>query len=222
MAKGRTRNYVSILYPESAIENWLQLLRDEHIPCLVSPLHDRDINDDGTLKKPHYHVMLLFESVKTQEQAQEIYDMIGAVRCQPVRSYKAQVRYLCHLDDLDKAQYDPNDVKCLSGADYSTALEAADSKYEILQAIIAYCQLNNITAYSDLIDYCISDRFDWFKALCSDSSNIVDKYIRSYTWKLKEQKNRPVALLTNDGRKYVDLETGESVPVDEAIEVFGY
>ena len=56
---GRTRNYATIVYPESAPKNWLDILREMKFNVLVSPLHDKDVNpEDGEIKKAHYHVLL--------------------------------------------------------------------------------------------------------------------------------------------------------------------
>ncbi len=48
---GRTRNFTTIVYPESAPENWMEILGELFIPSLVSPLHDRDTNPTGECKK---------------------------------------------------------------------------------------------------------------------------------------------------------------------------
>lgn len=51
----------------------MDMLREEHIPAIVSPLHDRDVTAAGDPKKAHYHVILCFDSVKTPEQAREVF-----------------------------------------------------------------------------------------------------------------------------------------------------
>lgn len=48
---GRTRNFVGILYPESAPKDWREKLAEAKIEALVSPLHDKDKNPDGEPKK---------------------------------------------------------------------------------------------------------------------------------------------------------------------------
>lgn len=61
----RSTNWSFEIYPSSADVNWQILLSDTLIPSLVSPLHDQDQNEDGTLKTPHYHVQLLYETKKS-------------------------------------------------------------------------------------------------------------------------------------------------------------
>lgn len=101
---GRTRSYACVLYPESAPENWRDILSDFHIPCLISPLHDKDVNPTGEKKKAHYHVLLLFDSVKSETQAREIFEAFGGVGCEKVNSVRGYARYLCHLDNPEKVQ----------------------------------------------------------------------------------------------------------------------
>lgn len=51
MEKKRTRNYATVVYPESAPADWIRLLQEQCVPALISPLHDKDLNTDGTPKK---------------------------------------------------------------------------------------------------------------------------------------------------------------------------
>ena len=90
MEKKRTRNWATVVYPESAPKEWKALLQEQCVPALVSPIHDKDINADGTLKKEHYHVMILFDGVKTKEQAGEVFSVIGGVGIEPVKCARAQ------------------------------------------------------------------------------------------------------------------------------------
>ena len=120
MEKKRTRNWATVVYPESAGENWVDKLKALIVPALISPLHDKDTNADGTAKKNHYHVMVLFDGVKTQEQARDVFDEIAGVGAEPIKSVRAYARYLCHMDNPEKAQYDVSDVQTLGGVDYQS------------------------------------------------------------------------------------------------------
>ena len=148
----RTRNYATIVYPESAPENWREILADLHIPVLISPLHDKDVTSDGDAKKAHYHVIIMFGGVKTIAQAESIIKKIGGVGVVPINHLPAYARYLIHLDDPDKAQYDVHDITALSGADYDaiTYIPADDLSYvvEMLQFINA----NQISSFAVLAD----------------------------------------------------------------------
>lgn len=177
--KGRTRNYATVVYPESAPEGWQNTLAEQCIPSFISPLHDKDLNPTGEEKKPHYHVMIMFESVKTREQAMEIFDLIGGVGCEVVNSIRGYARYLCHLDNPDKAQYNTENVRALAGADYVSIIGLVTDKYKALGEMLDYCDENEVHNIGDLIMYCRQERFDWFRVLCDSGIYILKEYMKS-------------------------------------------
>lgn len=184
--KGRKRVFATIVYPESAPSDWLQILEDTHIPSFVSPLHDMDFNGDGEMKKPHYHVMVFYDSVKTREQvSNDIFDKIGGVGFEHISTNRGYARYLCHLDNPEKAQYKTEDVKCFCGADYLGEISLPSDKYIIIDEIIAYCKKNDITQYCDIVDYAREFNYNWYRALCDNCSFMVREYLKSKWWKEK-------------------------------------
>lgn len=184
----RVRNYATVVYPDSAPENWRDILSDFHVPCFISPLHDKDINPNGEPKKPHYHVQLAFENKKTVEQAKEIFNAIGGVGCEVVKSLRGYARYLCHLDNPEKAQYDTNDVKALCGLDYLSTIGLPIDKLHSIREMILFCEENNITSYRKLLMYSMEERTDWFKVLCESGTYVMKEYLKSSAWE-KEQQN---------------------------------
>jgi hypothetical protein len=178
----RARNYATLVYPESAVEGWYELLSDQHVPAFVSPLHDQDVNPTGEPKKPHYHVMIMFDGVKTSDQAQEIFSKIGGVGCELVQSIRGYARYLCHLDNPEKAQYPQESVRSLCGADYPDTIGLVIDKYKAIGEMIDFCKDNSIYSFADLLIYCKEERFDWFRVLCDNGSYVVDKFLKSRLW----------------------------------------
>lgn len=183
----RTRNFATIVYPESAPENWLDILGEQCIPCFVSPLHDKDENSlDKERKKPHYHVMLMFEGVKSIEQVQGIFSLIGGVGCEVVQSLRGAARYLCHLDNPEKAQYDTSLVRCFAGADYMSVIGLAIDKYKAIGEMMDYCDEKCIYSYATLFRYARRERFDWFRILCDSGSVAMKEFLKTKYW---EEKN---------------------------------
>lgn len=183
--RGRTRNFATVVYEESAPENWYQELSELKVPAFVSPYHDIDKNPTGEDKKPHYHVMIMFEGVKTTDQAKEIFDKIGGVGCEVVNSLRGYARYLCHLDNPEKAQYKPDDVRCLCGADYITVIGLPTDKYTAIRELMDFVGLNNISSYAELLEYCAANRMDWFRCLCDNGTYVMKEYIKSKYWQNK-------------------------------------
>lgn len=46
----KSRTWGMVVYPESAPENWQELLSETFMQFAVSPLHDKDTNPDGEIK----------------------------------------------------------------------------------------------------------------------------------------------------------------------------
>lgn len=176
---GRTRNYATVVYPESAPSDWLRIAGELKIPMFISPLHDKDLNPTGEPKKPHYHVMIMFEGVKTQEQAKEVFDQIGGVGCEIVQSVRGYARYLCHLDNPDKAQYNVDDVHCFGGADYTDIIGLAIDKYKAIGEMLDFLDANIEMTYYELLMYAREERFDWFRVLCDSGTYVIKESIKS-------------------------------------------
>lgn len=188
--KRRTRNWGTLVYPESAPENWRDILEEIHVPALVSPLHDMDLTKEGELKKEHYHVMLMFEGVKTDEQVKELFSQIGGVGVEKINSVKAYARYLCHLDNPDKAQYNPDDVLYFSGADYDSMMHLASDKYKAISEMIDFCIENGIDSFATLIVYAKENRIDWFQILCDTGTLPIVQFLKSRYWEINHAERK--------------------------------
>ena len=177
----RSRNWVVIVYPESAPNDWREILDNMHIQWIESPLHDKDVNPDGTVKKSHWHVVLAFGSKKSYKQVKEITDKLNSPIPQKVHNMKGQVRYLVHLDNPEKYQYPVEQVIAHGGIDVDKYFKATSGqRYDMIGEMIDYVRENNIVEMKDLIDYARVNRFDyWFPLLCDNSLIIMDAYIRS-------------------------------------------
>ena len=75
----RQRTYATIVYPDSAPNDWQDILASLCIPAFISPLHDKDTNPTGEPKKPHYHVLLMFDGKKSSAQVDDIRKTFGGV-----------------------------------------------------------------------------------------------------------------------------------------------
>lgn len=181
-SNGRTRIWATVVYEESAPALWLETLAAMRVPCFVSPLHDRDVNPEGEPKKPHRHVLLMYDGVKTEEQAREAFSQIGGVGCERVQSVRGYARYLCHLDNPEKAQYDASEVLQFSGADYLEVISLVTDKYKAIGDMIDFCEYNNIVSFSELLVYCRGNRPDWFRCLCDNSAYVMKEYLKSRVW----------------------------------------
>lgn len=190
MANKRVRNFATVVYPESAPEDWLSRLGNQLIPAFVSPLHDLDIDPYGEPKKPHYHVIIMYDSMKTFEQAQEVVNDIGGVGLEVVNSTRGYARYLCHLDNPEKIQYDKGFVKSFCGADYEATIGLSLDKYIAIREMIQFCRENGIVSYSELLEYAMDNKYAWFRVLCDNGTVVIKEYLKSHTWQIEYEARR--------------------------------
>lgn len=199
---GRVRNFGCMLYLDSAPKNWYDILVELKIPCFISPYHDKDIDPQGQPKKPHYHIMFMFEGKKSTDQIRDVISSFNGVGLEVIQSIRGYARYLCHLDNPEKAQYSVDDVRCLCGSDYSSCISLVTDKYKAIRDIIDYCKENNIYSYSDLLEYTINERGDWFRVLCDNGTYVVKEYLKSRQWTLEHSLSKGVTY---------DIHTGEVI-----------
>lgn len=186
--QGRTRNFGTVVYPESAPQNWKDILSDQMVPAFISPLHDKDTNPQNEPKKPHYHVLIMFDSVKTKEQAKEVFDAIGGVGAEKVNSLRGYARYLCHLDNPEKAQYPTDQVTALCGADYAGTINLITDRYVALKEMMHYCKANGIYNYADLMEIAMETNDGWFRVLCDNGTIVMKEYLKSLSWGYLQRK----------------------------------
>lgn len=178
----RSRGWTTLVYPESAVDNWMDLLGSQCFPVMISPLHDLDVNVTGEPKKPHYHVIMYFEGKKSRQQVLDYVNLIGGVGLEPVASMRGCARYLCHLDNPEKAQYKPQDVKCYGGADYMRTIGLATDKYVAIGEMIDFCDETHTYSYAALLRYARAERMDWFRVLCDNGTVVIKEFLKSKTW----------------------------------------
>lgn len=185
----RTRNWIFVGYDESLPHNWRDILDDTHIEWVESPLHDRDVNPEtlneetGELecKKPHYHILLLFPSVKTFEQVKEL--VVGQL-WQPIpivcQSVKGTIRYMVHKDNPEKFQYDWNDIKTHNGADIDSLCKPSMNEINVaMNDIENYISLHKIKEYAKLVDCLRRDGNNDFLSIVRTHTYHFGTYLKS-------------------------------------------
>jgi hypothetical protein len=183
MDLGKSRIWTCLVYPDSAPTDWRQTLQDAFLAAFISPLHDLDVNPDGELKKPHWHVVIIWDGPTTFANAKNICDSFGGIiQPQKVGSLRAICRYLIHLDNPDKAQYNADDVIELNGADWSSIISLKSDKYDLLSEMQAFCDRYQIYSYRLLSQYARNNEPLWWQCLCDHGSYVMCEYIKSLFW----------------------------------------
>lgn len=168
-----SRNWNYIVYPESAPKNWRSILDDTHVRWIESPLHDMDVNPDGEKKKPHWHIMIMFDSIQRESAANKLAVELNSPHPEIARSPRGMVRYMYHRDNPEKYQYNKSDIIPHNGADNDLQkfLEQSLSEKEmVLDEIENYIFEKKISTFSQLVRHAKVEHPEWMPTLRNGST----------------------------------------------------
>lgn len=173
----RHRTYTGVFYPESAPEDFREVIDSWHVPAAVV-LHDQDE------KKPHYHLLLCFTGKKSLSQVRVMVAELGSSVVQPAYDTRAAGRYLLHLDHPKKHQYPLAALETFSGA---SAVELTAPLTDTTPEILDFVRDQGMVSYSDLVNYCRDHRDDWLRCVMGRSV-FWSHYLRSAEWTDKQAR----------------------------------
>lgn len=197
----KSRYYCAILYPDSTTydtDKVIKALAEEHLTFAVSPIHDKDVEEDGSKKKAHYHLLLAYSSATTLNNIRGWFKVCGMPESDlhTVRVCASGVgyyRYLTHKDNPEKVQYDDNLIRVFNDSDElfkkfsKTAADKVDDLVRIFQIVD---ELNTISFHA-LIQYLMLNERDLFKLITSSSALAicVKEYQRSLEYDQRRGSN---------------------------------
>ena len=182
------RDWTFIVYPESAPDNWRTVLDETHLRWIESPLHDKDMNADGEIKKSHYHILLTFDGPVTEKQVIKLIDPLNTPLPKKVGSARGLVRYMAHLDNPEKYQYSRDEIVGHCGADVESYFELTKtSKMSVMKEIITYIYENKIDNYADFFFFFIQHSDDWFDVATNYNTLAINKIIDGMWLKKKNE-----------------------------------
>ena len=187
MKKGRI--WASVGYPESLPTDWKDKLIETGLQIAISPLHDKDINPTGEVKKPHYHIIFNYEGPTTYNHVKELCDSLNLTIPIKLESLRGMYRYHLHLDNPEKYQYDDRDRTLLNGFDPKSVDALTSTEIgKITTEILAFIDDNDILEYSDLLyEFRVNDLVNMLNVAKSHTI-LFNTYIRSKRHKLQNLK----------------------------------
>lgn len=199
-ARTKKRYWTFVLYPESAPDDWKDILQRTGLEIAISPLHDKDKDPNDESKKPHYHIILCYNNTTTGNAVKVLTDELGQPIPLPVDSVRGLYRYFTHKDNPEKFQYNEQDIVVLNGfniLDYAN-LSSSD-KTKIKLELTKFIKESGLFEYSDFMDEVISlDKPDYFYIA---STNTV--YFNAYLTSVRNKVNN------EESWRGIDFETGE-------------
>lgn len=151
----RSNKWAFLIYKESAPENYLDILEELHIPFILNPWHDRDIDKEtGEFKKAHKHGAFYFDSLKSFSQVSELIKdkLNGPSHVEPVMSPKGMFDYFIHAENPEKTLYNIEDIESGCGFELDKFLIEQNSNL-FLETVIDVITDNNFTEFEDLVHY---------------------------------------------------------------------
>lgn len=138
MSNNKTaRNFTASLKPALTMEQLQQLgNRLDGIATLWAIKHDKDYNEDnGEYVEPHTHLLIFYNS---PSRISTVANLLGVAPnfIEVVNNKTAMLKYLTHINDPNKYQYDYNEVYTNGRIDYQTAvLNDALTNKEIIEML---------------------------------------------------------------------------------------
>ena len=152
--EAKSANWAFIVYPDSAPADWREVLTLQGLRCAVSPLHDKDVNDEKEEeKKAHWHVIMCWDGGSTTfATARRVAALVNGTIPIPLVSVRGYYRYFTHKDHPKKYQYDENEIVTLNGFDVTDFMGlTAHEARRITKILLTYIRDNNVTEYSDFL-----------------------------------------------------------------------
>lgn len=151
----RSNKWAFIFYKESAPENYLDILEEIHIPFVLSPWHDKDINKQtGEFKKAHKHGAFYFDSLKSYSQVSELIKdkLNGPSHVEPIMSPKGMYDYFTHAENPEKTLYKVEDIESGCGFNLDQFLVQQNSE-DFMTEVIDTIEENDFTEFEELVWY---------------------------------------------------------------------
>lgn len=176
----RSNKWAFLIYQESAPENYLEVLEDLHIPFVLSPWHDKDVNKQtGEFKKSHKHGALFFDSLKSYTQVSELLTkkLNSPAHVEIVMSPKGMYDYFTHAENPDKTSYDVNQIESGCGFELEKFLiEQASNTF--LNEVIDLIEENEITEFEELVKFARKNNY-LLLSLVIDKTFFFSKFLDS-------------------------------------------
>lgn len=188
----RSSKWAFLLYKESAPENYIEVLEELHIPFVLSPWHDKDVNKEtGEFKKAHKHGALFFDSLKSYSQVSDMLteSLNTPAHVEVVMSPKGMYDYFIHAENPDKALYNIEDIESGCGFDLEKFL-ISNNKDEFLSTVIDIIEEYNFLEFNNLVRYARLEN-PRLLGLIMDKTYFFAKYLdsRRHSRPRKEENN---------------------------------
>ena len=177
----KKREWTFVIYEESAPADWRDIIKQRGLVAAASPLHNKDINADGEPKKPHWHIIVVYDGPTTYSNVLALSqgELRGTIP-KVLDSPRGMYTYFTHEDNPEKAQYEKSDIEHFNGFNITDLCMLKSSEiFEIKKKVIEFIDDNDIIEYSDLIKCLMLAELKDELQVSMESTFFFDKYITS-------------------------------------------
>lgn len=176
----KKRNWAFVLYPDSAPDNWRDLLQQTGLQCAVSPLHDKDLNPDGAPKKAHFHIIVCYSGPTSYNVVKSLTDSLNCPIPQALEQVRGYYRYFTHKDNPEKFQYEECEISSINGFSIMDFVELSKSEVLSIKRELQFLiRSADILEYSDFMDLLQDSDMDQQYDVASSNTYFFEKYISS-------------------------------------------
>lgn len=186
----RSNKWTFLLYKESSPEDYLAVLDELHVPYVLSPWHDKDVNKStGEFKKPHMHGALFFESLKSYSQVSDLLTekLNTPAHVEVVMSPKGMYDYFIHAENPEKTLYNIEDIE--SGCGFELDKFLSENNPDLLKQVYEIMHDSELKEFADFTDL-IAEQFPDLLLYVFEKSYFFKIYLDSKRYIKIERKDK--------------------------------
>lgn len=179
-----SRNFHLVLYPDASNYTFLQVVEENVVNLKFCSkwawsFHDADLNDDGSEKKKHAHLVL---SCKYPVRYKDVISALGVPSSSmtlpdehsKTRTFRSMVRYLIHADSPKKYQYSLDSIH--ANFDISTFFSdySADKSSSAFMELLEFMSQKGVTKRSVAMYACSCGLIGYYRQYYRILWDIID------------------------------------------------
>lgn len=179
---GKSRVHWLVLYPDDPSHVDAMQKLDDDLYRYSAILHDHDLNEDGSIKKAHYNILVKFNAPRSADSfAKEL--GIGSNYIKYVGNTKSAERYHLHLDNPEKSTYSLQEV---FGTDVDSVIKACSqpmSESAEVMAIINLLDSYNcrVSVKQFLIAICENELYATFRRMGGLATSLLFEHNNKFS-----------------------------------------
>lgn len=186
---GKAKYWCAVLYPENMIDNWEndigEILQYPYAYCI----HDSDLNDDGTERKKHVHLIVAFTNTTTYKNAYSIISGLSApnkMACNKIeRAINVRYAYDYLIHDTDncrkqkKHEYDKSERITGNNFDIGAFEQLSiTDKNKMLKELCNVILELKFTNFVDFYTYFLNNFSDEYFEILKSNTSLLKEMIR--------------------------------------------